>query len=419
MEDNSATMKKIKLQIYKILNKFRSFCRLILLLIGFFIFSKNALAENLTKLIPESNDYYLLYDPDLDEIIVGKNYDIRIAPSSMTKLMTAYVVFYQLAQGKIDLNNYCLVGKDAWNKYGSTMFLNYGDVVSISDLLKGLLVMSGNDAAIALAQVSTKGGYDSFIKMMNKAAQKLGMKNSNFKNPHGLNEDGHYSSLYDLAILIENIYNQFPQYSHFLELQDFEYNGIKQKNRNPLIKNNYDGILGGKTGYTNDGGYGVAAIVKRNYRRLIAVVNKAKTPAERSEQVTKLLDYGFAKYKKIIFFKAGDIVANLETWLGKSDFVAAIVKEDIIMNLPYEIQSDEINVELDYFNPIYTPIIAGDKIGRLTISFADKKFQFPVYAKDDVMKVEFRDKVKLILKHIAVKYSDLNLLNMKNFFNFN
>lgn len=377
----------------------------IIVVINCFIFNLQAVSHELSKLDFNNDDYYLLYDPDLKEIVAGNNYHEQIAPSSMTKLMTAYVIFDQLAQNNIQLTNYCLVGKDALSKYGSAMFLNYGDLVTISDLLKGLLVMSGNDAAIALAQVTVEGGYDNFIKMMNQTAQKIGMNNSNFRNPHGLNEDGHYSSLYDLAILIWKIYEDFPQYTNFLELKDFEYSGIIQRNRNPLVKKNYDGVLGGKTGYTNDGGYGIVTLVKRNHRRFIAVINKSKTISERSEKLLELLDYGFSEYKKIVFFNKGEVVTSLETWLGEKKLVDAIVDQDIIMNIPYNISESEIDIRVNYYKPIYTPIIAGDKIGQLIIAFNNKKFEYPLYAKYDVMKVEFYDKVKLILKHIALKYN--------------
>lgn len=363
-----------------------------------------AQAENSIKSIEQ--DYYLLFDPDLNEVLLANNHLEPMAPSSMTKLMTAYIVFEQIEQRKIALDDYCLIGKDAWNKYGSTMFLDHGDLVQISDLLKGLLVMSGNDAAIALAQTTTRSGYDNFIDAMNYKATELGMFNTHFTNPHGLNEDGHYSTLFDLAILIKKLYEDFPQYTHFLELDKFEFNGISQKSRNPLIKNSYDGALGGKTGYTNDGGYGVAALVKRNHRRLIAVVNKMPTPKARAKKVTELLDYGFNSYKKIVFFNKGEIVTSLSTWLGYDKEVKAFIDQDVILNIPSQVNLDDIKIEVDYLKPIYAPITQGDKIAHLHISIDGYGgYNYPLFAKHDVVKIDFFDKVKLILNDMIVKKS--------------
>ncbi len=192
----------------------------------------------------ENANYYLLMDADTSEILKSRNINERISPSSMTKLMTAYVVFDQVKKGNVKLQNRCLIGKDAWRKSGSSMFLNYGDVVSVDDLLKGLLAVSANDAAIALAQ-TTANSYEHFINLMNVKAKELNMNNSHFMNPHGLHQEGHYMTLKDLATLIIRLYKDFPQYAQYLSITEFTYRNITQKNRNPLIKNHYDGIVGG------------------------------------------------------------------------------------------------------------------------------------------------------------------------------
>ena len=245
----------------------------------------------------------MLYDPDLNEIIIANNHEKKIAPSSMTKLMTLYVVLSQLKKGILKLDDYCIIGKDAYNKYGSTMNLGYRDIVTVADLIRGLMVMSENDASIVLAQTSIKGGYEEFIKAMNFSAKKLNMNNSNFTNPHGLNEENHYSTLYDIALLIDGLYKDFPNYSDFLGIKRFKYGDRVINNSNPLIKQNYDGIIGGKTGYTSKGGYGVAVMVKRHYRRLIGVVNNMISINAREKKITELVNYGFNKYKKIFSLK--------------------------------------------------------------------------------------------------------------------
>ena len=166
-------------------------------------FAFEALAQNAAEKLHEAQFYFLI-DADNNEVLLAKNADVRIAPSSMTKMMTAYVVFDQIQNGKISFDNQCLIGRDAWRKSGSSMFLNYGDVVSIEDLVKGLLVVSGNDAAIALSE-SVGGSSENFIALMNMKARKLGLKNSHFKNPHGLAEDGHYMSLRDIGALFWHV----------------------------------------------------------------------------------------------------------------------------------------------------------------------------------------------------------------------
>ncbi len=246
----------------------------------------------------KSHNYLFLMDKDSKEILLSKNPHTRMAPSSMTKLMTAYVAFDQVKKGNIKLDNYCIIGKDAWRKRGSTMFLNYGDIVSIDDLLKGLLTVSGNDASVALAQAIGKD-YDNFIALMNFKAKELGMRNSSFRNPHGLNQNGHYMSLYDLATLLSRFYEDFPEYTSYLGIKKFTYGKITQYNRNPLIKKKYKGSVGGKTGHTNDGGYGITASVSRGNRTLIGIVNKAKTSRKRNELIIDLFDYGFNNFQKV------------------------------------------------------------------------------------------------------------------------
>lgn len=355
------------------------------LLITLLMFSAQASAETSPKYLREAQFYFLI-DADTKEILLAKNPDVRIAPSSMTKLMTAYVVFDQIQKGRIGFDSQCIVGKDAWHKSGTSMFLNYGDVVSIDQLLRGLLVVSGNDAAVALAE-SSAGGINNFVDLMNLKARQLGMTNSHFRNPHGLNEDGHYMSIRDLATLATHLYQDFPQYSNYFGIPEFTYRNITQRNRNPLIRENYDGVVGGKTGYTGDGGYGVTAMVKRNHRRLIAVVNKAKTPKQRAHIITELLDYGFENYKKIALFKNGQTVAELPTWLGNSSKVEAITHQEIAMNIPYDRPIDAVRVNVKYKNPLYAPIKKDDKIADLIIEVKGyKSLSYPLFAKEKINK---------------------------------
>jgi D-alanyl-D-alanine carboxypeptidase (penicillin-binding protein 5/6) len=371
----------------------------------FLLFSSSAKSLEVDQVLQEVQFYFLI-DADTKEVLLSKNADVRISPSSMTKMMTAYVVFDQIKKGRVSLTNQCLIGKDAWRKSGSSMFLNYGDVVSIEDLVKGLLVVSGNDAAIALAE-TTAGGSNNFVALMNAKAKELNLKNSHFKNPHGLNEEGHYMSLRDLATLATRLYQDFPQYSHYFGMPEFTYHNITQHNRNPLIKGGYDGVVGGKTGYTNDGGYGVIGIVKRDNRRLIAVVNKAKTPRQRAAIITNLFDYGFQNYKKLVFFEQNQEVAQLQTWLGKEEKISVITNQKISFTIPRDKPLDAVKVSVKYRGPIYAPITKGEKVGSLIVEVRGyKTFEYSLFANESVDKVGFVQRIRKIF-HYKVR----NFLN--------
>ncbi len=374
-------------------------------------FSFEVLAQNIPALPREIQEaqFYFLIDADTKEIILSKNADVRIAPSSMTKMMTAYVVFDQVQKGNISLSNQCLVGKDAWRKSGSSMFLNYGDVVTIDDLVKGLLAVSGNDAAVALAE-SVGNGCENFVALMNLKAKEIGLKNSHFRNPHGLNEDGHYMSLRDLADLAIRSYKDFPQYSHYFGIPEFTYHNIKQQNRNPLIRGHYDGTVGGKTGYTSDGGYGVIGIVKRDHRSLVAVVNKAKTPKQRMVILTKMLDYGFDSYKKLVVFEKDQEVANLGVWLGNRGKVAVATNQKIAFNIPRNIPLSDVKVSVKYRGPVYAPVAKGSKLATLVIEVKGyKTLEYSLFATKKIDKVGDLRKIKRVLE-----YKFQNFLN-KNF----
>jgi D-alanyl-D-alanine carboxypeptidase (penicillin-binding protein 5/6) len=350
--------------------------------------------------------FYFLIDADTKEILLSKNPDVRIAPSSMTKIMTAYVVFDQIKKGRVTFENQCLIGKDAWRKSGSSMFLNYGDVVSIEDLVRGLLAVSGNDAAVALAE-STAGGFNNFVDLMNSKARELGLKNSHFRNPHGLNEEGHFMSVRDLATLAIALQDQFPQYSHYFGITEFTYRNITQHSRNPLIKGNYDGVVGGKTGHTNEGGYGVIGMVKRDNRRLIGVVNKARTPKQRSSAIIEMFDYGFDNYKKITLFEKGQNVASLKTWLGSKSKVKVITSNEVSFNLPREKAVDAIKVSVKYKGPLYAPISKGAQVANLLVEIPGyKSFEYPLIAEEKIDKAGYFERIRQILR-----YKIANFLN--------
>ncbi|MFT7087985.1 MAG: D-alanyl-D-alanine carboxypeptidase (penicillin-binding protein 5/6) [Rickettsiales bacterium] len=343
-------------------------------------------------------NYLFLIDQDTKEIFLEKNADDRIAPSSMTKLMTAYVIFSLVREGKINLFDQCLIGRDAWKKTGSKMFLNYGDVVSIDKLLSGLLIVSGNDAAVALAQAAS-GSIDGFAQLMNETAKKIGLKDSNFENPHGLNQNNHYMSLRDLALLTTRIIDDFPEYSYYFLEDKFTYQDISRSNYNPLIKYGYRGATGMKTGYTSKGGFGMVGTATRGGRRLIAITNEAESSKQRNKIIVELLDYGFDNFVKINIPSKNKIIAKSSVWLGKKNKVSLGTKHNIVITVPkYSLKG--LKFIAKYKSPLYAPIAKDQKVGILIVESAGKKIhEIPLFALEKIDKDDYFDRIYQITKY--------------------
>ncbi|HEY3518704.1 MAG TPA: D-alanyl-D-alanine carboxypeptidase family protein, partial [Gammaproteobacteria bacterium] len=241
-----------------------------------------------------SKSYYLI-DFSTDKVLSASAADEQLPPASLTKLMTAYVVFGALQSGRIRLDEHAHVSEKAWRQGGTRMFIDVNSDVGIDDLLHGLLIQSGNDAAVALAE-HVAGSVDAFVGEMNAAAQKLGMRNSVFKNPHGLPARGHYTTARDLAVLAKAIIEEFPAFYDIYAERNFSYNGIAQNNRNALLWRD-PSVDGLKTGYTESAGYCVVTSAQRDGMRLIAVVLGAPSPRVRNDGAQKLLEYGFANFE--------------------------------------------------------------------------------------------------------------------------
>ncbi len=274
------------------------------------------------------SDYAILMDFDTSEILYEKNKDEISAPSSMTKIMTAYVIFELIESGDININDKFKVSVRAWRQDGTRMFLEPEWRVSIDDLLKGLLVVSGNDAAIVLAEGSL-GSIENFVDRMNETAKRLGMKNTHFSNPNGLYEKTHYMSVHDLAILSSALIQNYKKYyNKYFSIKSFTYNNVSQKNKN-LLLSEYRGADGIKTGYTEQGKYSMSASAEKCYKRLIAVVNGSRNEKERLSEIKSLFDYGFSAYKCLNLFKNGDIVGEADILFSKNQKAVIYVKQDI------------------------------------------------------------------------------------------
>jgi D-alanyl-D-alanine carboxypeptidase (penicillin-binding protein 5/6) len=276
---------------------------------------------------------YVLMDAHSGEVIAALNGDQRREPASLTKLMTAYVVFHALKDGVLHLDDTATVSERAWKMGGSRMFAKLGSQVSVDDLLQGMIVQSGNDATVALAE-RVGGTEDAFVQIMNQYAEKLGMTNSHYVNASGLTADkNHYMSAHDLGTLSRALLTEFPQYLHYFSQKTFVWNKISQGNRNDLLYTDttVDGL---KTGDTDDAGYCLVATASRGDLRLISVVMGTKTRPERGRYAETLLNYGSNFFETRKLYAAGATVANVKVWKGAEDSVAAGLLQDMYVTIP-------------------------------------------------------------------------------------
>ncbi len=342
--------------------------------------------------------YALLIDADTGYIMYDKKSDVAMPPASMSKLMTAYVIFDALKNGKITEDDEFVVSENAWRKGGaksgsSTMFLNPNQKVKVRDLLHGIIVQSGNDACIVAAE-GLAGSEEAFADRMNHKAKELGLKDSTFYNATGLPQPGHVMSARDLSILARALMRDFPEYYSIYSEKEFEYNGIKQGNRNPLLYT-MDGADGLKTGHTEASGYGLTGSVKtRDGRRLIMVVNGLKSMNDRSSESQKLVGYGLANFENLLLYKKGAVLETVSVWYGQSETVEAIVPEDMLITLPRG-QKNKIEAKIVYDTPVAAPIQKGQKLGRLIVQMPDGgREEIDMVAANAVDKIGYFGKLK-------------------------
>jgi D-alanyl-D-alanine carboxypeptidase (penicillin-binding protein 5/6) len=313
-----------------------------------------------------SSKSYLLLDFQSRQVLASKNSNDRIEPASLTKLMTAYVAFDALRQKRITLSQPVTVSEKAWHARGSRMFLEPGASAAIEDLLHGMVVQSGNDASIALAE-GIAGTEEAFVEAMNREADRLGLKNSHFVNATGLPDPQHYSTAADLAQLSSAIIGEFPQYFPMYRLREYRYHNIIQYNRNRLLGRDpfVDGL---KTGYTESAGFCMIATAQRNDRRLIAVVLDAGSENGRAAEAQKLLNYGFEAFDTLKLYGKGQPVHQLPVWKGGKDAISAGLTNDYYITLPKGL-SDRLKATLESMQPLVAPIRAGDRVGTLRLTF--------------------------------------------------
>ncbi|WP_395452163.1 D-alanyl-D-alanine carboxypeptidase family protein (plasmid) [Azospirillum melinis] len=307
-----------------------------------------------------------LVDLSSGDVLLDKNGTVRMAPSSMTKMMTAYLTYDALVHGRTTLDTSFPVSQTAWKMGGSRMFLKLGSTVRVEDLLRGLLIDSGNDAAVALAE-GLAGSESAFASMMNAKARELGMADSHFMNASGWPDPGHYTTARDLATLATHLIRDFPQFYHYESERNFTWNGIRQGNRNPLLYHpvSIDGI---KTGHTEVGGYGLTASGERNGRRLVLVVNGLPSPQARNDEPTRLLDWAWNSFRLYPLLRKGELVEQAPVWMGEEDSVPVTVADDVTVTMAPS-DRNGLHVVATLAEPLPSPVHRGDVVGRLRIDY--------------------------------------------------
>jgi len=307
----------------------------------------------------------IVLDDGTNTVLFGKNEDEKMHPSSMSKLMTVYIVFSRLKEGSLKLTDEMPVSEKAWRTQGSKTFVELGARIPLQDLLEGIIIQSGNDACVVVAE-ALAGSEDAFAGQMNDMARKLGMSNSHFANATGLPNDEHLMSARDLSILAHHIIHDFPEYYHYFSQKDFVYHGIKQGNRNLLLYKD-SGVDGLKTGHTDAGGFGMVASSKnKDGRRILVVVNGLGSEKERAEEAEHLLDFGFRDFDNVTLLHKGDVIEKADVWFGAQPQVALTAADDLVLTLP-KTGRDKIRFTLNYEGPIPAPVQAGDHVADLTV----------------------------------------------------
>ena len=340
----------------------------------------------------------ILVDYDTGNILFEKNADERMFPSSMSKIMTIYNVFQALKDGSLQLKDNFRVSRKAWKKGGSKMFLRAGSRVNVEDLIRGVIVQSGNDASIVLAE-GLSGSEGAFSDSLNENAKKLGMDSSNFLNASGWPDPEHYTTARDLSkVTIATIQN-FPKYYHFYSQKTFTYAGIKQNNRNPALYKDI-GADGLKTGHTAAAGYGLAASAIRNGRRLVLILNGLKTSRQRSLESERILDWGYRVFSNYKIFKPGQIVTHAKVWMGDKSRLGLVLDKGLVMSLRKNI-IDKINIKAVFNEPVPAPISKGDQIGKLLVSVPGKnQLEIPMYASQGVTKLGWFYRIGAAISYI-------------------
>ncbi|HUV98652.1 MAG TPA: D-alanyl-D-alanine carboxypeptidase family protein [Gallionella sp.] len=346
------------------------------------------LASAQPDLLPEAPQLaaksYVLFDYNSNQVLLEQNGDARMEPASLTKLMTAYLTFDAIRHGTLSINQKLSVPSVAVRNLGdeSRMLLKAGQIVTVDDLLRGMIVDSGNDAAIMLA-VNIAGSEAGFVDMMNREAKRMGMKNTHFTNPAGTPDAEHYSSASDLAVLTAAMIREYPQYYSLFSLRNYTFNSVTQSNRNRLlwIDPYVDGV---KTGYTESAGFCLVGSAQRDNHRLITVLFGANSDRLRASESQKLLNYGFQHFDSLRLYQKGQPVTQLRVWKGTESLLDVGFRRDMFLTIPKGTFS-QLRAKIETYQPILAPIMGGQKLGTLKLTLAGKPYaEFPLEALQSV-----------------------------------
>ncbi|HEY9164328.1 MAG TPA: D-alanyl-D-alanine carboxypeptidase family protein [Magnetovibrio sp.] len=344
-----------------------------------------------------------LMDTTTGAVLLDKDSDALMAPASMSKLMTLYMVFERLHDGRLSLDDKFTVSENAWRKGGtttggSTMFLEPNTRVRVEDLIRGVIVQSGNDACIVIAE-ALSGSEEAFAAEITARAHEMGMSNSTFRNSTGWPDPQHRTTAHDLAKLSQAIIDHFPQFYHYFSEESFVYNGIKQSNRNPLVYKGM-GVDGLKTGHTEESGYGLAASALRDGRRLVLVLNGLTSMKMRSSESERLLEWGFREFGNYALFKAGDVVSDADVWLGEKTSVPLLIEKDLTLTLP-KVARSKMQVTVSFEGPVPAPVQKGQRLGTLMVSAPDvDTLEIPLVAGDSVERLGLMGRLGAALNYI-------------------
>jgi D-alanyl-D-alanine carboxypeptidase (penicillin-binding protein 5/6) len=354
--------------------------RLFLLIV--LLAAATARPESFAPVPPIAAKTWLLLDLQSQQIITERGAQERIEPASLTKLMTAYVVFEALRQKELTLGRELHVTSQAWKMPGSRMFLEPDTLVPVEQLLRGMIVVSANDATMTLAN-GVAGSEEVFVERMNAQAKRLGMAGTRFANATGLSDPQHYSTTYDLAVLANAVVRDFPQYVGLYVLREYTYNGITQPNRNALLARDprVDGL---KTGFTENAGYCLIATARRDERRLMAIVTGADSENARASEAQRLLNYGFQHYETVRLYQQGAEVAQLPVWKGSEKRLRAGMERDLFLSVPRG-QGNRLKATLTSQQPLLAPLSRSQRVGTLRVTFDGKPVgEYPVVALESI-----------------------------------
>jgi D-alanyl-D-alanine carboxypeptidase (penicillin-binding protein 5/6) len=331
--------------------------------------------------------------------LLDKDADIAMTPSSMTKLMTAYIVYSMLKSGRLKLDQTLPVSERAWRMGGSKMFVQIGAEVRVEDLIRGMIVQSGNDACIVLAE-AIAGSEEQFAELMNAKGREMGLQQTNFRNSTGWPDPAHRMSARDIAVVARRLIQDFPDYYKYDAEKTFKYNNIEQQNRNPLVQKGLaDGM---KTGHTDDGGYGLVVSALRGTRRVILVVNGMATMRQRGEEGERLLDWCFREFENVPLFTAADTVESVPVWLGAVPKVPLVAGRDMVVTMPRGWRG-KTKITLSYDTPIRAPVLRGAELGRLSVTGSGMgDVEVPLLAGADVPRMGLIGRAGAVLSHMVL-----------------